>query len=327
VVPERILLAVDAGGTRTRCVLVSSRGRVLGSGSGGAGNHILDGWETTRASYARALSTARASAGITAVDVAMVASAGVGANGEGREIVESLLRELLPEVERVHATGDMVAAFWGALRMPVGVVVSAGTGSVCFGRNARGETRQVGGWGHLMGDEGSAYDIAVRALRALARAEDGRSEATRLRETLLRRAEVSTPIELALQLYGDSFSRERIAVFAAAVAEAAAAGDDVAGEILRDCGEELALAAMTALRVLGLDDAAVSYTGAVFDAGPPLLLPFIARVARDAPRARVEPPLLPTIGGALRLALRALDEPESGDLLDRWREQLRGRAV
>lgn len=326
-VSEPILLAIDAGGTRTRCAISSGDGRILARAAGGAGNHILDGWDTARASFAAAIGEAISAAGAPRIDVAVAASAGVGPHGEGREIVESLLQELLPAAATRSATGDMVAALWGALRAGEGVVVSAGTGSVCFGRNGRGETRQVGGWGHLLGDEGSAYDIALRAMRAVARGEDGREPATALRALLLEQAGVGSPIELALQIYGEERGREHIATLAPLVAVAARQGDGAAIEILRLAAEELALAAETAMRVLGLEAGVVSYAGSVFDAGASILSPFAAHIGAAMPKARVESPFLPALGGALRLALRAIGADETPAILDRWRAELWNRAA
>lgn len=324
--PERVLVAIDAGGTRTRCVVASSAGAVLGAGLGGPANHILSGWEQARSSLAGAIEAAMRAAGRPRVHAAVAGSAGVGPNGEGREVVEALLAELLPDAERVSATGDMVTAFWGALRAPEGVVSSAGTGSVCFGRNARGEVRQVGGWGHLMGDEGSAYDIAVRGLQAVARATDGRASPTALTAALLRRTSAATPIQLALHVYGSGSSRERIAALAVDVVETARAGDEVASAILRLAGGELALAVITAARALGLRQPRVSWTGSVFDAGDLVLEPFVRDIRAALPQADVAPPFLPPLGGALRLALAACGEAESERLLEAWREPLRGAA-
>jgi len=319
---ERVLVALDAGGTRTRCVVASSAGAILGAGHGGPANHILSGWELARDSVATALGAAVRAAGARRIDAAVAGSAGVGPNGEGREVVEALLAELLPGAARVRATGDMVAALWGALRTPVGVVCSAGTGSVCFARNAAGETRQVGGWGHLMGDEGSAYDIARSALLAVARATDGRAAPTALVSALLARSGSSTPIELALRIYGGDFGRERVAALAVEVAACARAGDETASAILRSAAAELALGTVTAARALALQRPRVSWTGSVFEAGELVLEPFAAAVRAALPEAQLAPPFLPPLGGALRLALAACDEGEAEPLLDSWREAL-----
>src|SRR5512139_16713 len=175
----QLVLAIDAGGTSTRTLVVRTDGTVLGRGRGGPGNHILSGWEAARASIRQAVEQACAAAHVSPamIPCAVAGSAGVGPDGEGSDIVESLLAELVPRA-RVQAVGDMVTAFWGALDTDFGVVVASETGSVCYGRNPSGVTRQVGGWGQVMGDEGSAFDIAVRALRAGAQATDGRAAPT-----------------------------------------------------------------------------------------------------------------------------------------------------
>lgn len=299
---ERILLALDAGGSRTRCVVAGAGGRVLGTGTGGAANHVLDGFEVARASLRAAIDAALAAAAPARIDAAVAASAGVGPDGQGREVVESLVAGLLPPGTAVQAVGDMVAALWGALADGVGIVSCAGTGSVCLGRDAGGRLRQVGGWGHLMGDEGSAHDIALAALRAVARAYDGRGPETALSAALPRWAGVSTPIELAWQVYAGAQTRERIAAIAVEVAAAARAGDAVATALLGAAAAELVAAVAAAARHLEMPAPRVSYAGSVFDAGAPVLGPFAALLARELPGARLEAPLLPPLGGALRLA-------------------------
>lgn len=322
---QRIVLAIDAGGSSTRCVVVSGDGTVLGAGRGGPANHILNGWDTACASVRTATGEALQTAGVLAdaVGAAVIGSAGVGPNGEGREPVEEFLATLVPRAA-VRTTGDMVTAFWGALREPVGVVVSAGTGSVCFGRNRRGATCQVGGWGPVMGDEGSAYDIATQALRAVARAADGRAPHTELITALAAALGGQTALEIAIRVYGDPLNREQIAALALPVATAARDGDVVAAAIVQHAGEELGLAAVAAMRQLDLLDApvAVSFAGAVFDAGELVLAPFRATVRTAAPEARVTAPLLPVVGGAARLAIEALGTTADDAVIERLRASL-----
>ncbi|MBI4516081.1 MAG: hypothetical protein HY699_09740 [Deltaproteobacteria bacterium] len=304
-----LILALDAGGSSTRCLLVRRDGSVLGRGCGGPGNHILSGWEAARAAVADAIAEACRAAQVeaAAVGLAMAGSAGVGPDGMGSQLVEALVQELLPNA-RVRAIGDMVAAFWGALSTDFGVVVAAGTGSVCWGRNAAGDTRQVGGWGHILGDEGSAYDIAVRALRAGARATDGRGPRTELTQRLVSVLAVSDYINVALRIYGDPLTRDAIARLATTVVEVAARGDQVAQSVLAEAGAELGLHAVIALRVLGLGECAapVAYTGAVFAAGECILESFRRTIIAACPLATVVRPEFPPVAGALKLALREL---------------------
>lgn len=307
---ERIILAVDAGGTATRCILATGQGELLGFGIGGPANHILRGWERTRESISQAAGVALKAAGESGhrIAIAIAASAGIGPDGEGREVIESLLAELVPQAAIVRATGDMVAAFWGALATPIGVVVSAGTSSVCFGRNVTGVTCQVGGWGPVMGDEGSAYDIGVQALRAVACASDGRGPSTMLTSTLAEALGGHSALDIAVQVYGKPLEREEIAALALPVYAAAQQRDPTAMMILRRAGRALGVAAVAALRNVGLlsTPTSVSYSGSVFEAGAFLSDPFREVVRDAAPLATVEPPILPPIGGAYRLGLQAL---------------------
>jgi N-acetylglucosamine kinase len=229
----------------------------------------------------------------------------------------------------VRAFGDMVAAFWGALREPLGVVVTAGTGSVAFGRNARGHTCQVGGWGHILGDEGSAYDIATQALRAMARAADGRGVPTGLASRLIAALGQTTAVDAALRVYTEPCGREEIAALALQVADAAECGDPVARAIFQSAGAELGLLAVTALRRLELlhESVSVSFAGSVFAAREVVYAPFAAAIQAQAPLARVEPPLLSPLGGAFRLGIEVLGVAYDDRVIQRLQRALASRPL
>lgn len=314
---DRLIMALDCNDVATRCILAMLDGTVVGFGAGGPSDPHVNGREVARASIQGATFDAlqMARARTAQIEVIVAGSAGVGPNGEGREVIEKMLAELVPGAARVRATGDMVTAFWGALPTPIGVVVSAGLGSVCFGRNVTGEIAQVGGWGPLMGDEGSAYDIGLRALRAVARAIDGRGEPTILVELIATHLQAGNASEISRVLQTSSNARARIATLTQQVGAAAEHRDAVALHILRVAAKELATAALTALRQLKLVStaASVSFSGSVFEVGAPLIDPFRRAVNDASPSSTVEGPLLPPIGGAFRLGLQtagyAMDNP------------------
>lgn len=317
-----MILALDAGGSSTRALLLRADGGVLAAGSGGPANHILSGWESARRSIGEAIGQACAAGGAAGGRIALVVvgSAGVGPQGEGSEVIEGLLNELVPGA-RAKATGDMVTALGGALRSSFGVVVAAGTGSVCYGRNPQGAGRQVGGWGPVMGDEGSAYDIAVRALRAGAQATDGRGPRTTLCQRLPAALQVSDFIGVAIRVYGEPMSRDAIARLATVVTTAAAAGDAVAREVLDQAGEALAAAAVAALRALDLADrpTPVAYTGAVFDAGELVTGPFRRALTSACPGATIVAAEFPPVIGAFKLALQEMGCAFSDEVAARLR--------
>jgi len=325
---EKLIVSIDGGGTKTVAVAVTTDGRVVGRGESGPGNHILAPIEVVKESLRSAVALAVSDAGAVMDDVFIIAgdTAGIGHNREGAQYVEGLIGEYYPKTP-IHITGDMVAGFLGALpdaEETGGVVATAGTGSSIYGRNPKGEGLQVGGWGHIMGDEGSGYDIAVMGLRAAAKAFDGRGEPTSLTEAFPPHFGVGDMFLVQVPIYigeimtheqieegtsddvsyGSGLSRERIAEAATIVAQEAGKGDAVARNVMAAAAEELALAVVTVARRLDMTgpDLMVSYTGSVFKAGDVILEPFTAYITREYPDARIVPPRLPTVGGGVRVA-------------------------
>ncbi len=133
-----------------------------------------------------------------------------------------------------------------------GVAVIAGTGSMAFGRTPDGRTARAGGWGYLLGDEGSGYALALAALRAVARMTDQRGPATRLCHSLLKHLALKQPQDLVTAVYGGGLNRPALAALAPLVLEAAEAGDEVASAIVQKGAEQLALAAAAVVQQLKL---------------------------------------------------------------------------
>lgn len=315
---ENVILAIDGGGTTTRCLAIDSTGVICGEGKGGPSNHILAPLDVVRKSLNDAIHEAIERSGLKPKQVCCISlgTAGIGPNGEGKEVIEDLVQEILP-AEKVTATGDMVIAFHGSILGSHGVIANAGTGSVVYGVSPSGASRQVGGWGHILGDEGSAYDIAIRGLRAGARHFDGRGEFTTLVDLIPQALDVSDYIQVAFKMYGLNMSREEIAALARVVDSAARDGDGISRQILRSAGEELALGVIVAIRELGMEDVSlpVSYIGSVFDSGELIIRPFAEAITIKYPRAQVLPPKFPSVVGAFILGAREMGWPTSSQML------------
>ena len=190
--------------------------------------------EVVKASLRDAIGGAIKAAGISPSDVTLIAgdTAGIGYLREGAEYVEGIISESFPGVP-VYLVGDMVAGFFGALYHEWGVVATAGTGSSIYGRTEKGQGLQAGGWGHILGDEGSAYDIAVGGLRAAARAYDGRAAPTTLTGAFPKHFGLTDMIGVAITIYVDkTMTRDRIAEAARVVADQADRGDAVARSVM-----------------------------------------------------------------------------------------------
>jgi N-acetylglucosamine kinase len=225
---------------------------------------------------------------------------------------------LLP-VEHLTTVEDTVTAQAGAFAAGPGIVVIAGTGSIAYGKAAGGEIGRTGGWGYLMGDEGSGYDIGRQTLQAATQAVDGRGPATLLAEQVPAHLGLPSLEAVHEAVYAGRLTRAEIAGLARLTAWAAAApqADRVARAIFERAGAALALTALAVARQLAWSDPPISPVGGVFKAGSAILDPF-TRYLKDAlPQAHVQAPRYPQVVGALLLALQAGGYPPDEALLQR----------
>ena len=261
-----LVVGIDGGGTTTFAVLADrATGATVGRGSAGPSNLQAVG----EASALTALGTAvRAAFDAAGIPVAPVAAACLGLAGVDRGEGVDVIRAWAAEVglsSRVVVANDATLLFAAGTPDGWGLAVVAGTGSIAFARTPDGREGRCGGWGYLLGDEGSAYRIAVDGLRAACRAFDRCGPPTVLVDRYLARMEATDPPGLIPAVYRGSWNMAAIAGLAPLVLVAAAEGDEVAAAIGRSHADSLARTAAESARANGLplDAVPVAVTGGV----------------------------------------------------------------
>jgi len=298
------VVGVDGGGSKTHAVIVDADGRILGEGTSGPSNPLRVGIARAAAAVREAIDKACEAAQVRRQDIL---AAEVGLAGARRTELRERVREALGSlgIAELEVVGDADIALYGATDGEAGVVVIAGTGSICCGVNARGKRNCAGGWGPVAGDEGGGAWIARRALRAIAHASDGRGPKTSLMAAACAYFHVTAPQDLSTAIYAPTMTNERLAGFGKQVIEAAKAKDPVAREIMAEAGNELGLAVAAVIRNLKLEPERfqVAYVGGVFAAGGQLVLgPMCERILQIAPLAFVAPPRMSPSLAAARMA-------------------------
>ncbi|MFN2512722.1 MAG: BadF/BadG/BcrA/BcrD ATPase family protein [Pyrinomonadaceae bacterium] len=298
------VVGVDGGGSKTHAVIVDANERIMGEGTSGPSNPLRVGIARAAAAVREAIDKACEAAQVRREDIL---AAQVGLAGARRTELRERVREALSNlgIADLEVVGDADIALYGATDGEPGVVVIAGTGSVCCGVNARGKRNCAGGWGPVAGDEGGGAWIARRALRAIAHASDGRGPKTSLMTAACAYFHVTSPEDLSTAIYAPTMTNERLAGFGKQVIEAAKAKDPVAREIVAEAGRELGLAVEAVIRNLKLEPERfqVAYVGGVFDAGGDLVLgPMSERILQIAPLAFVAPPRMSPSLAAARIA-------------------------
>jgi N-acetylglucosamine kinase-like BadF-type ATPase len=294
-----VILAIDGGGSRTRCLAMDRAGKVIGEATSGPSNHLLVDRNVVTQSLTEAIETSLTNAGLERNDVACLSAGLAGVDYDGAGAAE--MRELLGGLGFAGAVinGDIVIAHAGALGARAGVVVLSGTGSGVLGVGMNGERVKVGGWGPIYGDEGSAYRIGEMSLRAAARAYDGRGPATALVQALTNALGLSDFKETVSRVYERAMEPREIAALSRVAYEIAEAGDEVAREIFLRSGEELAESVIAAVRQLELDEVLVSYQGSVIESCHLLRQQFIDQLQQTNKVVVVPPKFEPVIGAYL----------------------------
>jgi len=199
----------------------------------------------------------------------------------------------------------LVALEAGAPDQP-GVVVIAGTGSISYGRNANNEAARAGGWGFVLGDEGSGYWIGRAAIRAVLRQADRRGQATTLTELLLDHFKVPRAQDLIHEVYSGTLRAATIAALAQCVQTAFSSGDAVAIGILRGCADELESLALSVARRLQLVGTPFPFVlaGGIYKSVPWLGEELGRRFTLAAPGSRTDLLAIEPATGAVRLAIQ-----------------------
>jgi glucosamine kinase len=301
---QTYFLGVDGGGTKTRAVVVDARQKILGEAEAGPSNPLRVGVSEAANAVRDAAERACVKAGVRRIEVA---AAEVGLAGVKRADIRERMRAALRAelgIKPVEVVTDADIALYGATEGKPGLVIIAGTGSICCGVNARGRHACAGGWGPIAGDEGSGSWIARRALQAVARASDGRGRKTSLVEAACEFFNVAKAEDLSTAVYAPNVTNNRIAGFGRNVVEAAKRRDVVAREIIEEAGRELARAACAVTRKLRMEHERfqIAYVGGVFAAGRLLLDTLRDEVEAVAPGAYLAPPLLTPAEAAARMA-------------------------
>ena len=298
---KEFFLGIDGGGTKTVGLLADQAGHIIAKAESGASNYHAIGEEQTKQVLSDVVSQLITDTSATLESCACCLGLAGAASSVDRKVIGRICDEIgLPD-NRILTHDAQIALVGGAEELS-GVIIIAGTGSIVYGIDSEGRDAQAGGWGHLLGDEGSGYDIARRAFQAVARAADGRGHRTQLSSLMLDALEFSRSRNLIPWIH--SVSKDKVAQFAGVVFDAAAAGDSIAGQILDGAADELTLAARVVIDKLGFSQPFnLVLSGGIFTHQPTFVASLRTRLRDLTPHARVCLPKREPAYGAILLGM------------------------
>ena len=308
------LCAIDAGQTDTRYIVFDQGSEVLLDHTElSVTNILLAGAEDSlRKNLATILENVRSRLGECTFRVVSAGYTGISREREEYRVVLTLFAEIFP-ASKIVLDSDMVAAHAANFQGKPGIVLHAGTGSFAYGVDQSGNRTRTGGWGYLLGDEGSGFGLGIAAIRAALRAWEKTGPHTDLKDELLRFFEIRDPQTLKTLVYNKDFQRRRIAEFSRVLLEHAERGDQQARDIVSAGAEHMRRLVEPIVTDLALEQAEIALIGALFSESGLYYRRTKERLRKTlGKRVKIRSGNKNTLQGAVWLGLRELT-PEISD--------------
>ncbi|WP_074433055.1 N-acetylglucosamine kinase [Neobacillus dielmonensis] len=318
------VLGIDGGGTKTKGVIADRFGKVYASATVGATNQNgVEIQEVEKELSALFTSLKNQNNQVFSMLQAVFAGMSGADRPEEKEAMKTILEKFIPARARIIIDNDAVNALYsGTLGVP-GIVQIAGTGSITFGINAKGERKRAGGWGYLIDDEGSGYDMGRAALNSVFKAYDGRGPNTLLTQMILKHFQVHQPPELVRFIYEAGKSRMVIAPLSQYVSAAADQNDKVAKQIIERTGSKLAQSIIGLSRSLFKnvsEPIPVVIVGGVFNRAD-LLVPIIQlKLQEQNVHVQFNKPGMAPVGGAVIAGFASIHQEIDNSFVENMKE-------
>lgn len=309
----KLVLGIDGGGTKTEAIALDHNGGLLLRLTGESTNPHAITFPKAMRNLGALLDALLEAPELKGLDWT---TAALGLSGVSTEEEQQAVYRYLQEFQKergvafdVSLLHDAQIALMATLEREEGIIAISGTGSILFGLTPEGKRYRVGGWGHLLGDEGSGYDIGLRTLKTIMRHYDGIAPATGLTELVLEAYGFSSPTELKPYIYKDSVQKSDIAKFAQICIEASEKGDKTAARILLQAAGELADAAIALIgKDQWFESCDLVTTGSIFSHSSFFSRLFQEKVTAAYPKITVHSSVQSPAYGAALLALKRYRE-------------------
>lgn len=296
------VVGIDGGGTKTAVTIAAADGQIESVFSVGPINVNGGDQAHIAAEFVRIFEHIKSCCQpLDAVKHICIGAAGIS---------NPLVRGFLEQQVRVNGyageltiTGDQETALYGAQNAMQGIILIAGTGSICYGVNKKGEHHRTGGFGHLIDDEGSGYSIGRNLLAALVQAEDGRLSGSVIPQMVYEQLQLTSLQEVIGFVYNKQTTKKEIARLAPILTIACEQGDEHALLLAERCAASLFELLVPVIEKLELHDSPIAIAGSVLQKSSFVREPLERRLADKYPAAKLMLPIKDAAYGAVLLGL------------------------
>ncbi|GBD87373.1 glucosamine kinase GspK [bacterium BMS3Abin03] len=306
----KYLIGLDCGATKTECAVADVDGNILYTAAGKPVNLLVAGTYEASKNILSLIKECESEFNFTrdGIEQLVVGAAGAGRKNDADNF-KSSLSELLEsngiKIKSLHVVTDARIALNGAFPKSSGCILIAGTGSIIYGKDDRGNIYRAGGFGRLIGDEGSGYSIGRKALQAAAKYFDNRNEKTQIADLLADEFNIKTTDDLINKVYKENID---IAAVAKLTLTAAESGDNSAIKILDDESNELMLHIKTILDKINSPDLKLTFAGSLLTNDNIYSKMLKEKIQSSFPAVKIVEPKHQPVEGAILIAKEMLND-------------------
>jgi len=310
------ILGVDGGGSKTTVQIADIEGRVVSQSVSGSSNYKSVG--INRAIENLNTAIFNASGSLKASEAIYFISSCFGFAGNDAKEDCKIYREIVFNKElgsyldpkRTIICNDTRIGLESGSENKNKIILIAGTGSNCFGINKDGKQAKASGWDFILADEGSGYEVGLKALKAVMRAYDERGEKTLLSKTILEELNLKEILDLTKWVYDGPFSKVKIGALAKTVCKTAEMGDKVSIDILAEEAYEAAISVITVAHKLGFEkkDFDLIFVGGLFKCEKYFKNILVHRLKEKFTHINFKPLIGNPVEGAIKLAIDRLKD-------------------
>ncbi len=311
-IPSGFVIGIDGGGTKTAAIIANLHGDILAEHTAGPSNFQIIGVEETARVLFSLIHSCCDSVGCAVGDISAMT---IGLTGAGRPVDQQRMKDGFLQyaaqkknrLRGVKIESDARIALEGAFKGGAGIILIAGTGSIAFGKDAKGNVHRVGGWGRILGDEGSGYFIGKAGMSAVTRHLDSRTPATKLSALVAKKFGFKNQTDIIAAVYKNNFD---LASVAPLVLNAAERGDRICQAIVNIAVIELETHVCALLTKLHTNSRRtvrqklpLTFIGGLI-ANETLLAKLLRkRLAEALPEIQIIKPMAPPVYGAVIMSL------------------------
>jgi N-acetylglucosamine kinase-like BadF-type ATPase len=302
----RYVAGLDGGGTKTAVTVADEKGLAVHTFTSGAINYNGQDEESIRRNFQEIFDTLSQVCGGLDQCVQIC----IGAAGISNPTVISRLTANVRECGYqggLLITGDHETALCGAQDSEYGIILIAGTGSICYGKNELGHSHRTGGCGYLVDDEGSGYSIGRDLISALVRANDGRLPKTIITEMVYEQLQKESVQQIIGFVHDKKTNKQDIAALAPILSEACTLGDLVALTIASKSANSLFELVVPVVEKLALQGGTVAMAGSVLLKNTYVQTALVEMLEQSYPNLHCIPAKKDASSGAVLMALNRLN--------------------